>query len=49
MADSLNQWIDRFGRRHPRLMVVLTLLAALATTIILLIFSQDQKILYKAF
>jgi hypothetical protein len=49
MADPLNDRIDRFARRHPRLMVALTLLAALATTIVLLVFSQDQKILYKAF
>ncbi len=49
MADSLNQRLERFGRRHPGLMLTLTLLAALATTLILLVFSQDQKILYKAF
>ncbi len=49
MADPINDRIDRFGRAHPRLMVVLTILAALATTVILLVFSQDQKILYKAF
>ena len=49
MADPVSGRIDRFGRRHPRLMVALTVLAALATTIILLVFSQGQKILYKAF
>ncbi len=49
MADNQNQWLDRFGRRHPRVMFVLTILAALATTLLLLICSQDQQILYKAF
>jgi hypothetical protein len=49
MADPLNRRFDLFARRHPRLMVALTLLAAFATTIVLLVFSQDQKILYKAF
>jgi hypothetical protein len=49
MAEPWNKRIDLFARSHPRLMVALTLLAAFAMTIVLLVFSQDQKILYKAF
>jgi hypothetical protein len=49
MPNPWNHRLDQFGRRHTKLMLGWTLFLALATTIILLIFSQDQKILYKAF
>ena len=49
MPDPWNRWLDQFGRRRPKLMLAWTLLLALATTIVLLLFSRDQKILYKAF
>ena len=49
MTDPFGPRLDRFARRHPALMIAFTILAAVATTAILLLYSQDQTILYKAF
>jgi hypothetical protein len=48
MIDALQGRIDRFGRAHPGLALAATLLAALATTVLLLLCAQ-QTILYEAF
>jgi hypothetical protein len=49
MADPLHDRIDRFWRGHPVLLLAVTIMTAFATTALLLVNSQDQAILYKAF
>jgi len=49
MADSLHAGLDRFGRRHPRLMLAATIVFGIATTLILVYNTKDTAIVYRAF
>jgi hypothetical protein len=49
MARSIKSRCDDLGQRHPRLMFMVVLVAASATTLILLLFPQGQTVLYKVF
>jgi hypothetical protein len=49
MADLLEDRLDRFARRHPRLMLVSTVLLGVITTLILIYYSKDTAIVYRAF
>jgi hypothetical protein len=46
---SLYSELDRFGRRHPSLMLWATVALAIATTLIVIYNTQDQAIVYRAF
>lgn len=49
MADSLQDRLDRFGRRRPGLLLAATILMAIVTTLVLLFNTKDTAIVYKAF
>jgi hypothetical protein len=49
MANSLCDRLDRFGRRHPRLMLATTILMAIVTTLILIYNTKDTAVVYRAF
>ena len=49
MANLLTDPLDRLGRRHPRLMLVATILLGIVTTLVLIYNSKDTAIVYKAF
>ena len=49
MAQRKPDRIDQYWRAHPRLLLAVTIAAALFTTVLLLVNSQDHAILYKAF
>ena len=49
MANSLNARFDELGRRHPRLMLGLTILVAIITTLIVVYNAKDTAIVYRAF
>jgi hypothetical protein len=49
MAKTFTVRVDQFSRRHPKLMFAVVVLAALATTLILVLFPQGQLILYRVF
>jgi hypothetical protein len=49
MANPVEDWLDRLGRRHPGLMLAATILLGVATTIVLIYNSKDTAIVYKAF
>jgi hypothetical protein len=46
---SLYSELDRFGRRHPSLMLWTTIALAIVTTLILIYNTKDQAIVYRAF
>ena len=41
--------IDQYGRRHPRLMMLFTLLLGIVTTLVLIYHTQETAIVYRAF
>ena len=49
MIDWLGERLDRFGRRHPRLMLGTTILVGIATVLILIYNTKDTAIVYRAF
>jgi len=49
MADSFHERLDRFGRRHPRLMLAATVVVGILTTLILVYNTKDTAIVYRAF
>jgi hypothetical protein len=49
MANSADSWLDELGRRHPRLMLGLTICVAIFTTLIVIYNTKDTAIVYKAF
>ena len=49
MADALRRRLDAFGRQHPRLMLLATVAAAVAITLILVYNTKDTAIVYRAF
>lgn len=48
-GDSLGKYLDRFGRAHPRIMLLWVITLALLLTLILLGNPTETPILYKAF
>jgi hypothetical protein len=49
MADSLGGRLDRFGRRHPGLMLGATIVLAVVTTLIVIYNTKTTAIVYRAF
>jgi hypothetical protein len=49
LATSLQDRLDRFGRRHPRLFLAAMIVIAIATTLILIYNTKDTAIVYRAF
>jgi hypothetical protein len=49
MLDLIEDKLDQFGRRHPRLMLATTIFLGVLTTLILIYNSKDTAIVYRAF
>ena len=49
MADARGGWLDRFGRRHPGLMLGATIVLAVVTTLVVIYNTQTTAIVYRAF
>jgi hypothetical protein len=49
MAEWLGERLDRFGRRHPRLMLWATVTLGVVTVLILIYNTRDTAIVYRAF
>jgi hypothetical protein len=49
MTEWLGERLDRFGRRHPRLMLWATVLLGMATALILVYNTKDTTVVYRAF
>jgi hypothetical protein len=49
LIDSLLDRLDRSGRRHPTLMLAVTVAAVIVTTLVLIYKLDDTAIVYKAF
>jgi hypothetical protein len=49
MLDLLGNKLDQIGRRHPRLMLIATVLLGVVTMLILIYNSKDTAIVYRAF
>ncbi len=49
MDEFLPGWLDRFARRHPRLMLLAVIALAVAITPVLLFVSQPPTVLYQTF
>ena len=49
MDQFLPEWLDRFARRHPRLMLAAVVAMAVAITPVLLFMSRSPTVLYQTF
>ena len=49
MHQFLPEWLDRYARRHPRLMTAAVIAMAVAVTPVLLFLSQAPTVLYQTF
>ena len=49
MANSLDARFDELGRRHPRLLLGLTIFVAIITTLVVVYSTKDTAIVYRAF
>ena len=49
MIEILEDKLDQFGRRYPRLMLAATIFIGVTTTLILIYNSKDTAIVYRAF
>ena len=49
MEKTASEWLDQFGRRHPRLMVLAAVILTILAVVLLLYYDHPPTVLYQGF